>query len=275
MDGRASVSDRQQRRVSLRFAVVHAYTLSFYLPTLPTITTLCNSHTFSSQMDCSSNDRYDDLAFPLYYRFIISRQAHLDAFLPHQEHIVDLGHGFQITLLPYHNDLDFGVTPLYNSNATSSTTSDPDSTLATTYTALSSTNTYNTELGSGQHKNVPKEILLLPDTTRETLYSFSTEATSGSDNGTGEGDYHTTAAAVEVTLTLNRHDNYAKETAGMIRAIHLFEIDHDGDQLCLSKAIDGGDLIRDGVSSKGILSNYNRVRERTQERNYSSYFFFF
>ncbi|KAF9144396.1 hypothetical protein BGX30_012970 [Mortierella sp. GBA39] len=55
-----------------------------------------------------------------------------------------------------------------------------------------------------------------------------------------------------MTLTLDSHqddDECAKEYYGsMIHAIHLFEIDLDGDRLYMSRAVYGHDLIRHGIS---------------------------
>ncbi|KAG0267758.1 hypothetical protein BGZ95_002779 [Linnemannia exigua] len=61
-------------------------------------------------------------------------------------------------------------------------------------------------------------------------------------------DDHGSSAVLEMTLTLGRDLEHAKEYAVMARAIHLFEIGHNTDRLCMSKAVEGCDLIHQGVS---------------------------
>lgn len=238
------------------------------------------------------------LPLPLYLRFVLSYQTHLSSHLStqqQQENIILLDHGFQLALFLHHDNSyissnsndkdddnnyrhsDNGVnnsTPLSSQN---STVVDSDLTMTSLVTTTTTTPTAtHTFLHSTKklHGQCSKERIdnntedMFPDFYLHSVASTATTTTSHrkSDNIMTERDIEGNKPTVlEMTLTIGHQDDddeeveYSKEYyAAMTHAIHLFEIDLNGDRLYMSKAIDGHDLIRRGVSCKASTTlSYN------------------
>ncbi|KAG0198535.1 hypothetical protein BGX33_012273 [Mortierella sp. NVP41] len=211
---------------------------------------------------------HGDVGLPLYFHFIISRRSCLDSIKVHQKINIDLGHGFRLTLVGYHNDNDIDIPPpstpppppIDNDDedpplSDNTTVVGPDTTTTTTTTTASPTTTHTamsdmSDAGYGQHPHRIGNTKNLSELWYNTVAnSHPADLLSASRQTTSDetiDSYRSTTLAI--TLTLARGDNLAKEYASMIQAVHLYEIDEDGERLYLSKAIDGCDLIRHGVS---------------------------
>ncbi|KAF9086442.1 hypothetical protein BGX29_001390 [Mortierella sp. GBA35] len=210
---------------------------------------------------------HGDVGLPLYFHFIISRRSCLDSIKVHQQINIDLGHGFRLTLVGYHNDNNIDIPPpstppppIDNDDedpplSDNTTVVSPDTTTTTTTTTASPTTTHTamsdmSDAGYGQHPHRIGNTKNLSELWYNTVAnSHPADLLSASRQTTSDDtidSYRSTTLAI--TLTLARGDNLAKEYASMIQAVHLYEIDEDGERLYLSKAIDGSDLIRHGVS---------------------------
>ncbi|KAF9121821.1 hypothetical protein BGW39_010228 [Mortierella sp. 14UC] len=162
---------------------------------------------------------YSALPLPLYLSFTLSRQAHLGtpshSQQDRQQHI-HLDHGFQLALLA-------------NDNSSSDNNSDNNN--------KDNNNSDNSNSGNNNINN--------SNGTYNNLALCDIPTTNCDGDLTNNIN---DSIVLEMTLTLDHHIEHAKVYAAMVRAVHLFEIDHECDRLSMSKAVDGCDLIRQGVS---------------------------
>jgi hypothetical protein len=205
-----------------------------------------------------------------------------------QENIIYLDHGFQLALFlhPDENYIDsnsidkdgdnnyrhkykgvYDSPPLSSQSTTvvdyDSITTTPATTATATPTAthifLSATKEphglYSKERINNNNEDISPDFYQHIAASSEATTAFHLEH---DNNLTGKVTKGIKSTVLEMTLTIrhqndgdDEEDEYAKEYyAAMIHTIHLFEIDLDCDRLYMSKAVDGHDLIRHGISCK-------------------------
>ncbi|KAG0375304.1 hypothetical protein BGX24_009299 [Mortierella sp. AD032] len=223
--------------------------------------------------DSSSNGTV--LQWPLYLSFTLSRHTYLGALGQHeqeqgqrqQQHIIHLDHGFQIALLAYNDIYDDSNMPLLSSNNNSNKTHNEDDDLpklsydtfvvdsdTSTATTITTTNTTTTATASMAAHTLLSDTKTSRQSAKTTIDDITfdlcnnTPTVNSGNEMINCNDDHSNAIVFEMTLTLGRNVEHANKYPTMTRVIHLFEIGYKTDRLCLSKAVEGCDLIHQGVS---------------------------
>lgn len=221
----------------------------------------------------NSDDGYNHIAppppllssLPLYLRFVLSQQTHLLTLSnqKQEDNIIYLGHGFQLALILHSDDSISNDSHNHYQDKHKRNDEDDDKQqpLSQNTTVVDCDTTTPTIVHAPFSDTIKPPGLFSNETidNDNNIFSDFFQHTAAQSLTTSYHDSNTTnhkecqSTVLEMTLTLGDHqDNEsAKEYYGsMIHAIHLFEIDLDGDRLYMSKAVYGHDLIRHGISCR-------------------------